>query len=123
MLIAACVLLPGCALRGSGIDAPAEGGRHRAALAIVTVANHSPLPLAIAFRMATPPLQEVTIGRVAAGARARMAPVPAGEPIILVARRADGAEYQGEARSLALDAEFVWDIPIDATFQMPERRK
>jgi hypothetical protein len=123
----AVLALAGCAPRGGPeLPAPnssAEAARHRAALASVVVANETSLPLTIAFRTATPPLQEVVIGRVAAAARAKMAPIPAGEPIILVARREDGAEFQMQARSFSLDAEFEWAIPKDATFQTPPQRK
>ena len=116
-------MMAGCGLRGGKPDAPAEAARHRAALASVTVENQTTLALSIAFRTATPPVQEVVIGRVAAGAKKRMAPIPAGEPIILVARRDDGGEYQTQARSFALDAEFVWDIPKDALFLTPAPRR
>lgn len=119
----AVVILGGCSLRSGPPEAPAEAARHRAALASVTVHNQTVLALTIALRTATPPVQEVVIGRVAAGATARMAPIPAGEPVILVARRNDGAEYQIPARSFALDAEFVWEIPKDAAFQVPAPRK
>jgi hypothetical protein len=126
-ILIAVLLLGGCAARTSPeLEAPAsssEAARHRAALARVVVANETNLPLTIAFRTATPPLQEVVIGRVASSARTRMAPIPAGEPIILVARREDGAEFQMQARSFSLDAEFVWVIPKDATFQTPLRQK
>lgn len=119
----ALLLWSGCARRAVDLDAPSEAARHRAALASITVVNQTAMPLAIAFRTATPPVQEVVIGRAVAGARSRMAPVPAGEPIILIARRNDGAEYQTHARSFALDADFVWDIPKSATFSKPEPRK
>jgi hypothetical protein len=126
MLIAVLVLA-GCAPRG-GPELPtpassAEAARHRAALASVVVVNETSQPLLIAFRTATPPLQEVGIGRVAASNRASMAPIPAGEPIVLVARREDGAEFQMQAQSFSLDAEFVWVIPKDATFQTPPPRR
>ena len=119
----AVVGLAACSLRGGAPDAPSDTARHRAALASVTVDNQTMLALTIALRTATPPVQEVVIGRVAAGGSARMAPIPAGEPVILVARRNDGAEYQTPARSFALDAEFVWEIPKDAAFRVPAPRK
>ena len=102
---------------------PSEAARHRAALAGVVVVNETNVALTVGFRTATPPLQEVVIGRVDAGSRARMAPIPAGEPIILVARREDGAEFLMKAQSFQLDAEFVWDIPKDATFRAPPPRR
>lgn len=123
MVIAVGLLAAGCAAHSPEPATPAETTRHRAALASVTVVNESAFALTIAFRTAMPPLQEVVIGRVSAAGRARTAPIPAGEPIILVARRPDGAEFLLSARSFALDAEFVWDIPKDAKFLTPERRK
>ena len=119
----AAMLIAACAGSRAGLETPSDSARHRAALASVAVVNHTDFPLAIAFRTAAPPLQEVVIGRIRAGERATMAPVPAGEPIILVARRDDGAEYQVPPRSLALDVEFVWDIPKEAVFQMPGPRR
>lgn len=119
-IILACGLLAGCAARaGTPGEPPAEPARHRAALAVVSVLNATATPLTIAFRTASPPPQEIVIGRVEAGQRARMAPVPAGEPIVMLARRADGAEIALPARSFPLDAEWTWDIQPDATFTKP----
>src|SRR5262245_15753045 len=103
------------------IEAPSEEARHRAALATVIVSNGTGAPLMIAFLTATPPPQEVTIGQVAAAAHAQMAPVPAGEPIILIARRVDGNEIRLSARSFAPDAEWTWEIPQDAIFAKPSQ--
>ena len=103
------------------LDSPSEAARHRAALATLVISNQTAEPLTIAFQSATPPLQEITIGRVAVAEYARMAPVPAGEPIILIARRADGSELRLAARSFPPDAEWTWQIPQDATFTKPER--
>ena len=103
------------------VETPSEAARHRAALAVVQISNATSEPLSISFQSATPPLQEVMIGRVAAAANGRMAPVPAGEPIILIARRADGGELRLAARSFVPDAEWTWEIPQDATFARPER--
>ena len=103
--------------------APTEAARHRAALATLSVENETDLALEIAFRTAVPPIQETIIGRVAANARAAMAPVPAGEPVIMVARRADGAEYLGKVQSFPLDGAVVWSIPKAATFLLREPAK
>ena len=107
--------------RGVPLDPPSEAARHRAALATVVVANATSQLLTIAFQSATPPFQDVTIGRVAVATHARMAPVPAGEPIILIARRGDGSELRLAARSFPPDAEWTWEIPQNATFTTPER--
>jgi hypothetical protein len=121
-IILACALLTACSVRNSAPDEPpAEAARHRAALALVSVLNETAGPLIIAFRTATAPVQEVVIGRVDAGQRARMAPVPAGEPIVLLARSTDGGEHALAARSFPLDAEWTWDIQPDATFTKPAR--
>lgn len=102
---------------------PSEAARHRAALASVSVINETALALEIAFRTAVPPIQETVIGRVEANTRAAMAPVPAGEPLIMVARRADGAEYQGKVQSFPLDGVVVWSIPRSATFMVRDPAK
>lgn len=111
-----------CAAHTPEPEAASEPGRHRAALASVTVVNETGLALEIAFRTANPPVQEIVIGRVSAGDRAPMAPVPAGEPIMFVARRQDGAEYQARIQSFPLDGAVVWNIPKNATFVIPEPR-
>lgn len=117
-----CLLLGACAAAEPVVlDAPAEAARHRAALAMLAVANGTTSPLEIAFRTAAPPYQEVVIGRVAAGAEARLAPVPAGEPIALVARRPDGRELVLAPRLFSLDVEWTWRIPNDASFAYPEQ--
>jgi hypothetical protein len=112
--------LAACTARSPRVEAPAEAARHRAALASVAVINETDARLDIAFRTAAPPIQETVIGSVAARARAVMAPVPAGEPVILVARRPDGAEYQARVQSFALDGSVEWRIPKDATFLLRE---
>jgi hypothetical protein len=117
-----CLILGGCASAKTtgALDMPSEEARHRAALAFLTVSNATTLQLTIAFRTATPPFQEVVIGRVAAGGQTRLAPVPAGEPIVLVARLPDGAELALAPRMFSLDAEWTWEIPNNANFTRPE---
>lgn len=104
------------------MDVPAEVERHTAALASLTVVNETSLMLEIAFRSAVAPIQEVVIGRTAPGSRVAMAPVPAGEPIILIARRDDRAEYHGKIQSFPLDGAVVWSIPKNATFRVTDRQ-
>lgn len=113
-----CVFLGACASANtpSVLDTPVEAARHRAALAMISVSNETRTPLAIAFRTAVPPLQEVVIGRVEAGRVARLAPVPAGEPIVLIARRADGSSLELPPRLFSLDAEWTWEIADSARF-------
>jgi hypothetical protein len=115
------LLTQACALRRAPaeLEIPEEAARHRAALATVIVSNATTSTLSIVFRAAPTLVQEVMIGTVSPGARVRLAPVPAGEPIVLVARKADGTELALEARSFPLDAEWVWEIAREATFKAP----
>lgn len=103
----------------SPLEAPAEAARHRAALATIVVLNETTSDLSIAFRTAPAGVQEVVIGTARVGERSRLAPVPAGEPIILIARKNDGSELALKARSFPLDAEWLWEIPRAASFTTP----
>jgi hypothetical protein len=124
LLILVTLTVSACASQGGAEPAtPSDAARHRAALATLSVVNETSLSLQIAFRTAVPPIQETVIGRVEPNARAAMAPVPAGEPVIMVARRADGAEYQGRVQSFPLDGAVVWSIPKTATFLLREPAK
>ncbi|MBI4544925.1 MAG: hypothetical protein HY703_07015 [Gemmatimonadetes bacterium] len=116
LLLAAA--LAACASAGAGGPAgsPGEG---RAALARITVENHTEHRLSIAFRPAAPPGAEVVVGVVEPNATATVAPVPAGEPIILLARSREGGELRLAPRSFDLDAYWVWVIPADARFSIP----
>lgn len=96
---------------------PDEEARHRAALATVVVLNQTAHTLKISYRTATPPLQEVLLGAVPARARQSLPPVPAGEPLFLLARRDDGTELALGPRSFTIDQSWTWEIPVDATFK------
>ena len=111
----------GCGLVGrhAPIESPSEAARHTAALATVIVANGTLLDLTIAFKSATAPSQNIVIGRVAAGHTELMAPVPAGEPIVLIAREPSGGEFALDAKSMLLDTEWTWEIPRTTTFVKP----
>jgi hypothetical protein len=100
-------------------DPALDASRHRAALATIVVDNRTTQSLLIAFRPAIAPGGEVVVGRVPAGTQSAVAPVPAQEPILLRARRATGEELELPARSFEMDAEWVWVIPVDASFTMP----
>ena len=93
-----------------------EPARARAALAIVRVDNRSAERLLIAYRLTGRGSSEVGIGRVEARDSAELAPVPAGEPIILIARTNAGLELVLPARSLEIDGSWTWLIPEDARF-------
>ena len=96
---------------------PDEEARHRAALATVVVQNQTAFELRISYRTATPPLQEVQVGTVAPRARQSLPPVPAGEPLFLLARRHDGTELALGPRSFAIDEHWTWTIGVDAIFK------
>jgi hypothetical protein len=115
------LLLVSCSLigRGGSPDVPQDEARHRAALTTLTVNNQTDQKLTIGFRSATPPAQEVVLGTVNPLKAEKVAPLPAGEPIVLLARRADGKELLRVAQSYPIDGEFTWDIPAAAPFREP----
>ncbi|HEX7090021.1 MAG TPA: hypothetical protein VF192_07780 [Longimicrobiales bacterium] len=117
-LLAAVLALAACAARG-GTQTPAALRSHArpAALARVTVENRTSQALSIAFRPAARGGGEVVVGDVAPGAAGELAPIPAGEPIVLLARTQDGAELRLAPRSFELDATWHWVIPADAVFR------
>ena len=90
-------------------------GERRAALARLVVDNRTTGPLAIAFLYAADaggPGGEVGIGTAAAGARTELAPVPAEEPIILIAR-GPGFERRLDPFTLEIDELWTWVIGKD----------
>lgn len=104
-----------------GLAAACAGGARQPAgaavergvpLATLVVENRTGQALDIWFRYTSKPGGEVRVGHVAAGATARMAPVPAGEPIVLVAR-ADGFERELSPRTFAADERWRWVIRTD----------
>ena len=95
----------------------AEPRAFGAALAHIAVVNHTPHRLTIAFRAAAGPGREVAIGSIDAGARRSLAPVPAGEALILIARAVGVGELVLDPRSFTLDQRWVWEIPADAQFR------
>jgi hypothetical protein len=96
-----------------------EPPRARAALATLTVQNMTAERVTILYRITTRETNEVAIGQVAAGATTELAPVPAAEPIVLLARNAAGAELSLPARTFAIDGEWTWQIPASARFTRP----
>jgi hypothetical protein len=121
LVLLQCTLLAACGLlaRSEPPALPQDETRHRAALAELTVFNHTDQRLTIAFRSAIPPVQEVVLGAVPPATRERVAPIPAGEPIILFARKGDGSELALEPRSFPLDEKWTWEIPLTAVFRQP----
>jgi hypothetical protein len=108
-----------CRLAARRAPAAADDGRSGAALAAITVRNDTGYPLVIAFRAASPPRGEIAVGHVAPGAEAAVAPVPADEPIILIARTPDRAELVLPPRTFGIGAHWRWHIPRDAPFRAP----
>lgn len=91
--------------------------RARAALATVHVDNGTAERITVLYRITGPAAPFVAIGTAAPGARARLAPVPAREPITLIARTDAGAELVLPARTFEIDGEWTWQIPPDARFE------
>jgi hypothetical protein len=90
--------------------------RARAALATLVVDNRTAQRLDILYRHAGRGGAIVGVGHVAGGQTAEMAPVPAGEPLVLIARTADGAELALPPRTLAIDGSWTWLIERSARF-------
>ena len=121
MTIAAAVLFAACAQRSGPPPAPdPDPERARAALATVHVANETTHRLAVSYRIAGRTGGQVGIGHVDAGATAEMAPVPAGEPLILTARTATGAELTLPPRTFDIDGAWTWRIDRAARFVPPQ---
>lgn len=117
MLAAACVA---CFRTAAPPEPPAsETARFGAALAYVTVENRTDHRIAVLFRPATGAGGEVGVGRVDPGDVADLAPVPANEAILLIARVTGLGDYGLPARSFDLGERWRWVIPEDATFRRP----
>lgn len=119
MRIAGPILLAGAAaglvaacLGGGGAAAGDLRGERRAALARLVVDNRTGVPLAIAFLYAAAPGGpggEVGVGTAPPDARTELAPVPADEPIVLIAR-GPGFELRLEPRTLEIDQVWTWIV-------------
>jgi hypothetical protein len=119
--LALALALAGCAAAhppGPGQPAP-EAERHRAALAILTVKNGTSRHLWIAFRPAVGPGNDVVLGVVGADSTTTVAPLPAGEPVLLAAIAEDSTRVVLPARSFDLGERWTWVIPADAPFVGP----
>lgn len=114
-------LFTGCSGRGvPPSTSDPDPDRARAALATLHVDNQSPHQLDVSYHIAGRSAARVVIGRVAADSRAEMAPVPAGEPLILVARTNGGTELTLPPRTFAIDSAWTWRIDRNARFVPPD---
>lgn len=112
----------GCGFRSRPATIPVgESARFGAALAHLTIDNHTRYRLTIVYRPATGPGGVVAVGEVDPGEKQSVAPIPAGEPLRLSARTAAGTELV-ETRSFEINEEWVWEIPADARFRPPDER-
>jgi hypothetical protein len=97
-----------------------DSTRARAALATLVVDNRSTDAITVAYRhSAYRSPTEVIVGHVQARGVVQMAPVPAGEPLILLARNSDGLELVLAARTFTIDGVWTWVVPADARFVRP----
>lgn len=114
-LIFAVIAISACAT-GRAPAADADPQRARAALATLFVRNETAGVLTILYRTVGPGSADVGVGRAPAGATTEMAPAPAGEPLILIARDATGAELVLAPQTFQVDGAWTWHIPPDAVF-------
>lgn len=119
--LAVIVACSGCYPRSAAPPGPdPDPQRARAALATLHVDNQSPYVLTVSYRIAGHSGGQVDIGRIDAATRAEMAPVPAGEPLILVARTPAGDELTLPPRTFAIDGTWTWRIERAARFVPPQ---
>lgn len=114
VLAAACASSPDAAMSGEP-----EPARARAALATVFVENRTAERLTVAYRITARTGSEVVVGSVDARDVVELAPLPAGEPVILVARTNDGGQLSLAPRSFTMGTAWTWLIDADARFQPP----
>ncbi len=114
-LVGSAAACAASAAGGRGEPAP-EAERHRAALAVLTVQNATTRHVRIAFRPAVGPGNDVVLGSVDADSTVTVAPLPAGEPLILAAIADDSSRFVLPARSFDLGEHWTWVIPADAIF-------
>ena len=115
LLPVALLALYACAAAVTPPPAEPDPERARAALATLIVQNETTRNLEILYRTMGSATM-VGIGNVAAGAVTELAPVPAAEPLVLIARTNTGAELVLPPRTFAIDGTWTWLIPRDAHF-------
>lgn len=121
IVAAACLL--GCAARAPQPASDPDPERARAALATLHVDNRTNELLAIFYRIAGRTDAQVGVGRVGPASTAEMAPVPAGEPLILTARTDAGTELTLPPRTFPIDGEWTWRIERGTRFVPPAENR
>jgi hypothetical protein len=120
-LAATSLLATACARRAPEVvipaPGPAEAARHRAALATLRVDNRSVERLTIIYRPVADAGGPVAVGTVEPRSVMVMAPLPAGEPLVLTARIEDGRSFSLPARTLEVDQEWTWIVPAATVFR------
>jgi hypothetical protein len=117
--LAGVFLCISCSARSAQLPAlDPDPERARAALATLRVDNQTTQRVAVFYRHVGR-MGEVGIGHVGAGEAADMAPVPAGEPLILVARNNAGDELMLAPRTFAIDGAWTWSIERGSRFVPP----
>jgi len=120
LCIAALVFSTGCAARGSQPPpADPDPERARAALATLFVQNETTHALVISYQIAGRTPARFSVGHVDPGSTGEMAPVPAGEPLVLIARTVSGAEHALRPRTFAIDSAWTWRIERGTPFTPP----
>lgn len=118
LALAVVLAAGGCVPRIGQGSAQASGGTSRSAeLATLRVHNGTDSELVIGYRAAARRATEVIVGKVAPDAQVTVAPVPAGEPIALIATRQDGRVLRLGMRTFEPNEEWLWVIPMDASFE------
>ena len=118
--LAGGLLLAACGATTVTPPAPEpDPARARAALATLHVHNHTGVRLLVLYRFANHTAPDVGIGYIDAGSQAELAPVPAGEPLILIARTPSSTELRLGPRTFEIDGSWTWQIERGARFVRP----
>ena len=102
--------------RGSPAEVRDETGRHRGALATLSVENASSRHLRITVRTVPGPAPEITVGEVPGGGDVTVAPIPAGEPVVLSAIADDSSRLSLSPRTFDIGERWTWRIAANAVF-------
>lgn len=111
------LLMTACASTPERVPTPEPDPlRARAALATVRVDNATAENITVLYRISGRAAPVVAIGTVPPASVETLAPVPAREPITLIARTDAGSELILPARTFDIDAEWTWKIAADTRF-------